>query len=85
MRELTLHENIHVSGAKPQFINIASGALFGGIIEGVNVMMAGGPAGFGVGFIYGALEGAATATIYEAENSLAKLDNLHSVLPRFPE
>ena len=61
------------AGANPRILNVAGGALFGGIVEGVAGFSVAGPPGFVAGFLHGLMDGAGSAMIYEAGTGLADM------------
>ncbi len=76
MYEISEEEFIQISGGKKFFaklFTVVTGAVIGGVIEGIAGAAVAGPAGFVVGFAHGAYDGAATAVIYEGAMGLTEI------------
>lgn len=75
IHEVSEEDFIRISGGKklfPKVFNVITGALIGGVIEGIAGAAVAGPAGFAVGFAHGVYDGAAGAVIYEGAMGLTE-------------
>lgn len=78
MMELCKEDVKQISGGKPSFFNVVTGAVFGGLTGAFVGFMSAGPAGALAGAGYGAYTGAAGALI--KEGSLSTVEVLHPEL-----